>query len=147
MKKHIRQFLLNGLKVCGGGPVVLAIVYSILFATGAVDTISVKKMAFEIISVTVLAFIAGGVNVVYGIERLPLVAAVLIHASLLYLDYILIYLVNGWLKSQAVPLTIFTVCFAVGFSAVWLIIYLTSKRSTDKVNRELRFAQKEHLSE
>ena len=141
MKKYIKAFVTNGLFVCGLGPFVLAIVYAVLNAVG-VD-ISVTEMVMGIISVTVLAFIAGGISMIYKIERLPITLAALIHAGVLYLDYIGIYLINGWLKGGIIPFIVFTSCFFVGFALVWLIIYLTTKESTDEVNSVLSTMQSE----
>ena len=143
MKKYIKTFIMNGLFACGLGPVVLAIVYAVLNATGVVSEMSVSEMVTGIISVTVLAFIAGGISMIYKIERLPITLAALIHAGVLYLDYIVIYLINGWLKDGIIPFIVFTSCFFVGFALVWLIIYLTTKKSTDEVNSVLSTMQSE----
>lgn len=137
MKKHIKKFIIRGLFICGLGPVVWAILYAVLNATGAVSELSVSKMVIGIISVTVLAFIAGGISMIYDVERLPIAIAALIHAGVLYLDYIVIYLINGWLKEGIVPFVIFTSCFFAGFALIWLIIYLTTKKSADEINMAL----------
>ena len=143
MKKHIKTFIMNGLLACGLGPVVFAIVYAVLNATGVVSEMSVSEMVTGIISVTVLAFIAGGISMIYKIERLPITLAAFVHAGVLYLDYIVIYLINGWLKDGIIPFIVFTSCFFVGFALVWLIIYLTTKKSTDEVNSVLSTMQSE----
>ena len=143
MKKHIKTFIMNGLFACGLGPTVFAIVYAILNAFGVVSEMSVSEMVTGIISVTVLAFIAGGISMIYKIERMPITLAVFIHAGVLYLDYIVIYLINGWLKDGVIPFIVFTSCFFVGFALVWLIIYLTTKKSTDEVNSMLSTMQSE----
>ena len=143
MKKHIKKFVARGLFVCGLGPIALAIVYAVLNATGVVSEMSVSEMVIGIVSVTVLAFIAGGISMIYEVERLPIAIAALIHAGVLYLDYIVIYLINGWLKEGVTPFVIFTSCFFAGFALIWLIIYLTSKRSTDEVNMALSSMQSE----
>ena len=143
MKKYILGFVLRGLAVCALGPVVWAIVYAILGATGAVDSISVQKMVIEVVSVTLLAFIAGGIGVVYKVERLPLVAATLIHALVLYVDYVVIYLMNGWLGKELTSFLVFTGCFIVGFVAIWLTVYFTTKKSTDEINSKLASMQAE----
>jgi hypothetical protein len=128
---------MRGMIACGFGPVIWAIVYAILNVARVVETVSVAKVAIEIISVTVLAFIAGGIGVVYKIEKLPLVAATFIHALTLYADYIVIYLMNGWLGREMLPLVIFTVCFIVGFAAIWLTVYFSTKNSANRINERL----------
>jgi hypothetical protein len=143
MKAYVKNFIFNGLVACGFGPIAWAIVYAILDSCGVVSKISVTEAALEIVSVAILAFIAGGIGVVYRIERLPLAAATLIHALALYLDYIIIYLMNGWLNNEITPFVIFTVCFAVGFAAIWSTVYLLTKRSAERMNSRLAAMQAE----
>lgn len=137
MKKYIKKFIARGLFVCGLGPIVLTIVYAVLNAAGVVSEVSATEMVIGIISAAVLAFIAGGISMIYEIERLPIVTAAFIHALVLYADYAVIYLINGWLKGGVTSFIIFTSCFFSGFALVWLIIYLTTKKSTDEVNSML----------
>lgn len=138
MTKHIRTFLWRGLMAASGGPVVLAIIYGILGATGTIETLSPGTACKGILTITVLAFLAGGIGVVYQIERLPLCWAVLLHGLVLYAAYILTYLVNGWLKSQWMAVAVFTAIFVAGYAAIWGIIYLTVRRSTAKLNARLQ---------
>ena len=138
MKKIIPEFLKRGLLAASGGPVVLAIVYGILGATGVVTHFTPAEVAMGILTVTLMAFIAAGITAIYGMERLPLPTAILIHAGVLYLDYLLIYLLNGWLRQQLVPILVFTVIFFGGFALIWFIIYLCIKTNTESINRKLR---------
>ena len=137
MKKHILDFFKRGLIACGSGPIVMAIVYWFLGRSGVIETLTVNEVVMSILTVTLMAFIAAGITVVYEIERLPLMSAILIHAFALYVDYILIYLLNGWLKAQLDAILIFTVVFFAGFAIIWLIIYLISVRDTQNINAEL----------
>lgn len=137
MKKFIFDFIHRGLIACGGGPVALAFVYVILQQCGVVQTLTVNEVILGILTSALLAFIAGGINAIYGIEQLPLMLAIFIHAVILYLDYIVIYLANDWLKSELVPLIIFTVCFILGFTIIWVIVYFSTKRATDSLNKKL----------
>lgn len=91
-----------------------------------------------ILTVTLMAFIAAGITVIYQIERLPLFPATLIHGTVLYADYILIYLFNGWLKQQLIPILIFTAIFIAGYAFIWLIIYCVHKKAAEGLNRKLR---------
>ena len=138
MKKHIVQFLKRGLMAAAGGPVVLAIVYGILGAVGVIETLTPEAVCTGILTVTLMAFIAAGITVVYEIEKLPLFSAILLHGVALYADYILIYLLNGWLKSQLVPIAIFTGIFIVGFALIWLIIYRVTKSTADSLSQKLK---------
>ena len=142
MKKFIGGFLQRGLIACGFGPIILAIVYACIQANGTIDTLTVNEVVLGVSTSALLAFIAGGINAVYQIERLPLSLAVLIHGVVLYIDYIVIYLINDWMESKFIPLFVFTICFVIGFALIWAIIYFTTKKSTDKLNKMLAEHQK-----
>jgi hypothetical protein len=137
MKKHLISFLKRGLTFCVGGPIILAIVYGILGATGAAATLDSLEVCRGILTVTLMAFIAAGITVVYDNEKLPLFWAILLHGTALYLDYILVYLLNGWLASGPVPILVFTAIFIAGFAIIWLLIYFFTKRSANQLNRKL----------
>ena len=141
MRKYILEFLRRGLIACSLGPVVLAILYLILQHQGIVQTLTVREVCLGIISLSALAFVAGGMNVLYQLERLPLMAAILIHGSALYVSYLVTYLVNGWLEWGITPILVFTGIFVFGYLAIWLIIYSIIKRNTDKVNDILKKKQ------
>ena len=98
MKRVILVFLRRGSIACGLGPIILAIVYLILQKQAGVENLTVNQLCVGIFSLSALAFIAGGMNVIYQIERLPLMVAILIHGSILYVSYLATYLLNGWLK-------------------------------------------------
>lgn len=138
MKKTILNFLKRGTMAAAGGPIILAIVYAILGKTGTIESLSAAEVAKGILSVSLLAFIAAGITVVYTVERLPLVSAILLHGGVLYLDYLLIYLINNWLQRNAIG--IFTLIFLAGYASIWLIIYATTKTNTDKLNKKLHQA-------
>ena len=122
MKNYIMEFLRRGLTACGLGPLVLAVFYLILQHQAKLETLTVHEVCIGIFSISVLAFFAGGMNVVYQIERLPLMAAIAIHGSALYLSYLLTYLLNGWLERGWLPVLVFSGIFAVGYLAIWAII-------------------------
>ena len=136
MKKFVSEFLRRGLIACGLGPIVLAIVYWILQQTAAVETLTVNQVCIGIFSLSALAFIAGGMNVIYQIERLPLMVAILIHGGVLYISYLATYLLNGWLEWGVTPIFVFSGIFVVGYFAVWAIIY-----SIIKLNEVLKQRQ------
>ncbi len=138
MKKHILNFFKRGLMASVGGPVVLAIIYFILGKTGVTAALTPDEVALGILTSALLAFLAAGSGIVYEIERLPLFLAALIQGLTLYMDYILIYLVNGWLQSQIQVIGIFTVCFVVGYAILWGIIYFSIQASTRQLSQRLR---------
>ena len=141
MKKFILEFLRRGLIAAGIGPIVLAIVYLILQQTGAVETLSVNQVCIGIFSITALAFIAGGMNAIYQIERLPLMVAILIHGSILYIGYLGTYLLNDWLDFGTLPIIVFSTVFVVGYIIIWVIIYFIIKKNTAKLNKILKEKQ------
>ena len=137
MKKYIIDFFKRGLLAMGGGPIVWAIVYAILGANGVVSEVSVWEVVLGVLAASLMAFIAAGITVVYQIEKLPLLYATFLHGAILYLDYIIIYLVNGWLADGMLPIVIFTVSFIVGYALIWLIVYFIIRKSTKTLNQRL----------
>ena len=141
MKKIALEFLRRGFVASGIGPIVLAVVYMILHQTAAVETLSVNQVCIGIFSITVLAFIAGGMNAIYQIERLPLMVVILVHGGVLYISYLGTYLLNDWLDFGVIPIVVFSAFFVVGYIVIWAIIYSIIKRNTAKLNKMLKQKQ------
>lgn len=137
MKKYVLEYVRRGLLVAAFGPVVLAVIYGILGASGAAESLSAAEVCKGILTVTLLSFIAGGVTMIYKVERLPLLSAILIHAGVLYLDYLVIYLLNNWLKHSLLAIGTFTGCFAVGYALIWICIYAGTWAKTKRLNQKL----------
>lgn len=137
MRKYVVEFLKRGMSFCFGGPLVLAIVYGILGLVGAVESFTVGEVVTGIFSSTLLAFIAAGITVIYTIDKLSPFSAALIHGVVLYLDYILLYLFNGWLQSSLKPIMIFTICFVLGYLIIWAIVFVVTRKCTKKLNESL----------
>ena len=133
MKKYLPQFFLRGLCAMGFGPIVLAIIYGILHATGTDAAITPA----EIISISLMALIAGGVTTVYQIESLPLLSAILIHGGALYLVYLIMYLLNDWIARDLTAILTFTVIFIVGYALIWLLIFLYNRRKAAQISKKL----------
>ena len=138
MKQFAKGFVLRGLVAAGGGPLVLAIIYGVLGETGAISSLTPREVSVGILSVLLLAFIVAGMNAIYQVEQLPLMMAILLHGIALYATYILIYLFNGWLQEQLIPILTFTVVFVVGYAIIWLVIYSVTKHKTQKINVQLQ---------
>ena len=134
MKQYCLTFLKRGLLAASGGPLILAMIYGILGANGQVTSLAPGEVCMGIVTVTLLAFIAAGIGVVYQIERLPLLSATAIHAGALYLDYLLIYLLNNWIPRDWAFIGVFTLCYAL----IWGIILLSIRHRTNRINRHLR---------
>lgn len=141
MKRIISEFFRRGFIACGLGPVVLAILYLILQHQADVETLTINQVCLGIFSLSALAFIAGGMNVIYQIERLPLMLAILIHGGILYISYLATYLINDWLEWGVTPILVFSGIFAFGYLVIWAIIYSIIKRNTEELNIMLRQKQ------
>ena len=141
MKTFASNFLLRGLVACGFGPVVLAVVYLILQQQGVVQTLSVNEVSTGILSLFALAFVVGGMNAIYQVERLPVMLAILIHGVVLYSSYLIVYLVNDWLKWGFTPIIVFSAIFLLGYLMIWVIIYSVMKKNTVRINKQLKQRQ------
>lgn len=141
MNKIAKEFFRRGVAACGLGPIVLAILYLILQHNGLVEFLTVNEVCIGIFSLSALAFLAGGMNAIYQIERLPLMMAILIHGSALYVSYLVTYLVNDWLEWGTTPILIFSVIFVLGYLVIWAVIYAAIKRNTAKINEQLKKKQ------
>lgn len=141
MKKTVSEFFKRGFIACGFGPLVLAIIYLILKSQASLETLTVDEVCTGIFSLAALAFVAGGLNVVYQIERLPLAIAIFIHGIVLYAVYLATYLINGWLMEGITPFLVFTAIFVVGYLVIWAIIYMATRKKTEKLNEMLKKKQ------
>ena len=142
MKKYVLEFLRRGLVACGFGPLVLAVLYLILQRHAALEMLTVDQVCIGIFSLTALAFIAGGMNAIYQMERLPLMVAILIHGGVLYISYLATYLLNSWLEWGVVPIFVFSGIFVLGYLVIWAVIYSIIKRNTAKLNKLLKEKQR-----
>ena len=138
MKHIVKDFLMRGMVAAGFGPLALVVFYLITAHHAGLEALSVSEVCTGILSLTALAFIAGGMNVIYQIERLPLMAAITVHGAVLYASYLATYLVNGWLEQGRGPILVFTVIFIAGYLAIWAVIYCITKRRTERLNEILK---------
>ena len=137
MKDFLLKFIQRGIVGAALGPLVLAVIYGILGCTNVTDTLFVNEVVLGIFSVSFMAFIAAGITVIYQSERLPAPFAALIHGFVLYIDYSIMYLINGWIADGILPFLIFTAIFVVCYALVWLVIYLCIRAKTNKLNKKL----------
>ena len=141
MKKIALEFLRRGSIASGIGPIVLAIVYLVLEKAAGIQALTVSEVVTGIFSLTALAFIAGGMNAIYQIERLPLMTAILIHGIVLYLSYLVTYLINDWLDFGVIPVVVFSLIFAVGYMVIWAVVYFIIRKNTQEINEMLKKKQ------
>ena len=135
MKKYVKQFCIRGLMWAWGGPVIMAIVWMAMHGAGVISGLTVDQAVLGILTMTVMAFIAAGISIVYQIETLPKAFAGLIQAAVLYIDYLGFYLINGWIPVNKI--WIFTLIFVGCFTVIWFIIYITVKLKVDKMNKAM----------
>lgn len=136
MNKHVKEFCKRGSIAAWGGPVIMAIVWLCLKTASVVETLTVDQAALGIVSTTVMAFIAAGVSIVYQIDTLPKSIAALIQMAVLYIDYIGIYLLNGWLPAEIIGA--FTLIFIAAFAVIWLIIYVSIRMKVNRINQKMQ---------
>ena len=141
MKKFLLDFIHRGLIACGFGPLILSIVYLIIQKQTGIETLTIHQICTGICSLSALAFLAGGMNAIYQVERLPLMVAILLHGIVLYVGYLATYLVNDWLERGMTPILIFTGIFVLGYLIIWAIIYSIIKKNTEKLNTILKEKQ------
>ena len=142
MKKTILEFCRRGSVALGVGPLVLAVLYLILRCQGVLEVLTVHEVCLGIFSLSGLAFVAGGMNVIYQMERLPLMAAILIHGGVLYVSYLITYLVDGWLEWGTAPILAFTGIFVLGYLLIWAVICAIIRKRTARLNEILKEKQK-----
>lgn len=135
MKKHIKNFCVRGMMFAWGGPVILAVVWLCLKEAGVVSAITVQDAALGILSSSIMAFFAAGISIVYQIENIPKAFAGLIQFAVLYLDYLGVYLINGWISADNIWL--FTLIFLAGFVVIWFSIYIPIHIKVKKINHVL----------
>ena len=133
MKGFVKEFLKRGMLFAWGGPAVVAFVWLCLDRSGELTAFSVSEAVLGVYSSILLAFVAAGVTVVYQIEQLPKPMAGLIHLGVLYVDYLVVYLLNGWIEPRLVAA--FTCIFVAGFALIWCVVYLAVRRNVKKRNR------------
>ena len=136
MKKFIKDFCVRGMMFAWGGPVIMAVVWLCLKASGVLSELSIGQAALGIFSTALMAFVAAGISVVYQMENLPKPFAGLIQASVLYIDYLGIYLLNGWVPVNKIG--VFTLIFVGGFVLIWSSIYIPIRVKVAKMNKMMR---------
>ncbi|WP_308557194.1 DUF3021 domain-containing protein [uncultured Lactobacillus sp.] len=137
MKKFVKDFALRGLIAAGFGPLILVSVYLGLQLSGTATSIPISQVNLNIVSSLVLAFIAGGISAIFKVERIPLGTATLIDAVVIYLDYLVIYIINDWIKTQFTPLLIFTIIYIIGYLIIWFVIYRQIQKQVTAINKKL----------
>ena len=135
MKKFWLEFIKRGALFAWGGPTVVCIVWACLKLAGVIEMLDVNTVILAVMSSMLMAFVVAGISVIHQMEQIPKGMAALIQMSVIYVDYLAIYLINGWMPLNAVGL--FTVGFLACFAIIWGIIYLTVRKSVKKLNSQI----------
>ena len=138
MKSFWKEFFHRGLLCAWGGPVILAIIYGISDAMGTMDLLRPGQVCLQILTISLLAFVAAGMTSIYQMEQLPLPIMILLHGGALYVAYIVTYLINGWLHTGLVPILVFTGIFIGCYGAIWTVIYSITRAKAKKLNEKLK---------
>ena len=141
MRRYLLDFVRRGLPASVLGPIVLGVIYLVINRQTGIEFVTIKQVCMGIFSLTALAFIAGGMNFIYQVEKLPLLFAILIHGGVLYISYLIVYLLNGWLEAGVLPLLVFTLIFIFGFFVIWLVISFVMKKKSARLNVMLKRRQ------
>ena len=135
MKKFWLEFIKRGTLFAWAGPTIVCIVWACLKGFSVVEMLDVNAVILAVISSMLMAFVAAGITAIHQMEQIPKGMAALIQMSVLYIDYLGIYLLNGWMPLNAVG--IFTIIFLACFAIIWAIIYLTVRNSVKKLNSQI----------
>ena len=138
MNKYLKEFLHRGLMFGGFGPIVTGIVFFIIEKTVDGVSFNATEVLLAIVSAYLLAFIQAGATVFNQIEDWPLPKSLLCHFVSLYIAYSGCYLLNSWIPFEPMVLVIFSVAFTATFFIIWLIVYLSVKTVSRKMNSKLR---------
>ncbi len=138
MKKFVVDFIKRGIMFSVLGPVIMAAIYIVLEGHDVVHSVTVHELAQGIFSSAVMAFIAAGISVIYNVEKIGLGQASLIQAAVLYFDYLLVYLMNGWIPGNGKSILIYTIIFVFVFMIIWVMIYLLIRASIKKMNEKIK---------
>ncbi len=134
-KGFVKEFFKRGAMFAWLGPVIMAIVWKILQANGVIESLTPDQVLLGTVSVSVMTFITAGITSIYMNEGLPIAIAGLIHFTVMYIDYLGIYLLNGWILKENI--WIFSVIYLAGFLVIWFSIYIPIKIRVNRMNRQM----------
>ncbi|MBQ7387166.1 MAG: DUF3021 domain-containing protein [Clostridia bacterium] len=138
MNKHLKEFLHRGLIFSGFGPIVVAIVFIILDLTGVPVSLTGTQVFMAVISTYIIAFVHAGSSVFHQIENWPVSKALICQLSMLYAVYTLAYIINSWIPFEPVVLIIYTAAFIVGYLLICLIVYLSIRATSKRLNSGIK---------
>ena len=137
MNKYVKEFFLRGLMFGGFGPIILAIIYFIVSKIHPEAVLNGTEILLGVISVYLLAFIHAGASVFNQIEEWGLNKSIACHFGTLYAAYSFCYLVNTWIPFDIKIFGIFTAVFNAIYFVVWIIVYLSVRNCSKKINTRI----------
>ena len=137
MNKYVKSFLQRGLAFGGFGPIIAGIIYLILSFSIDNFTLSGVEVFVAIISTYILGFVHAGASIFNQIENWGIAKSLLCHLGLLYISYLLCYIINSWIPFEWAVIGIFTLIFVIAYLAIWLIVYMCVKLTSEKFNKKL----------
>lgn len=137
MKNYILTFLKRGLLFSVTGPIIYIIIILILGLCNIIDILTYQQLVLGVFSSIIIAFCASGISVIYEIEKLPLLFASLFHSVILYIVYILMFLINGWLKGNYLSIILFTASYFILYLIIWIFIYISIRVNLNKMNKKI----------
>lgn len=137
MNKYVKEYLHRGLIFGGFGPIVTAIVLFIVsLATGGIS-LTGGELLLAVLSTYLLAFVHAGASVFNQVEGWPVAKSLLFHFLTLYLAYSLCYVVNSWIPFDPMVLLIFSAIFIVTYAIIWLVVYLSVRAVSKRLNSNI----------
>lgn len=138
MNRYLKEFFHRGLLFGGFGPIVMGVIYAILESTLPEFTLNGVQLLIAIVSVYLLAFLQAGASVFHQIETWSLPKATLCHFAVLFFAYAGCYLLNNWIPFDSKILLIFTGIFVGGYLVIWLVVFISVKMVSKRLNQKLR---------
>ena len=137
MNKCVKNYLQRGIAFGGFGPIVMGIVFAILYAAGVDVRLNGVEILIAIVSTYVLAFVQAGASVFNQIESWSIAKRMGIHFASLYVVYIACYLINSWLPFSWEVILLFTAIFVGVYLIVWITVALITRGISKKLNNSL----------
>lgn len=137
MNRYVKEYLHRGLIFGGFGPIIAGIVILILDKTGTYTSVSGSDMFLAIVSTYICAFVHAGSSVFPSIEHWSKIKAMFWQFTSIYVVYLSVYQINGWMPLKASVIAIFTVCFLGGFLIIWAIVLASVNAATKRMNEKL----------
>lgn len=135
---YLKEYIHRGLVFSGFGPIVFGIIIYILSKT--VDNFSINGtgIILGIISTYIIAFVQAGSSVFYIIKSWTLLKSIFVQFISLFIVYLGSYLINSWIPFDIKVIMIFCAIFVISYIIIVLIVYITNKVISNKLNKVIK---------